>query len=295
LTKHVTREQLIHAYEEGGSFDRAAFLLDINRKTYGKLWRDLVGASPPRSAKTDRRRRKRLEDGEVHKAGFISDPHYGSRYHADEELLDFIKLLKRRGVTSLVCAGDLSDGLNMHEGMEQEQFLHKPKDIVNYIVDNYPSGFKTNAFITGNHDQSLQRSGCLDIGLVIEEKRTDMRYLGHDMGTIVLEGGLEVVLYHGSNGCSDTRSKRTQEFAFKIACDRRGKVPHVVATGHCHMENWTPKYMNMSLLSLGCFQYQTPHLAQKLLAPDISGSILTYQVINGKLINPALESIQYEC
>jgi predicted phosphodiesterase len=295
LRKQFTKEQLIKAYEEGGSFDRAAYILEINRKTFGKLWRDLIGAAPPRSAKTDRRRRKRLEDGEVHKAAFISDLHYGSRYHAEDEFHDFIKLIRRRGVDTLLCAGDLSDGLNMHEGMEHEQYLHKPKDIVNYIVDNYPKGFERNVFITGNHDISLQRSGCVDLGLAVAERRPDLTYLGHDMGELLAPGGLEVVLFHGSSGCSDIRSKRAQDLAFKIAVERRGKVPNVLATGHCHMENWTPQYMNMSIMSLGCFQRQTPHLATKMLKPDVSGAVLTYQVIGGKLINPTLESIQYDC
>jgi predicted phosphodiesterase len=276
LRKHFTKEQLIQAYEEGGSFDRAAFILDINRKTFGKLWRDLIGAAPPRSAKTDRRRRKRLEDGEVHKVAFISDLHYGSRYHAEDEFHDFIKLLKRRGVDALLCCGDLSDGLNMHEGMASEQYLHKPRDVVNYIVDNYPKGFKLNAFITGNHDQSLLRSGCVDLGLAVSEKREDLQYLGYDLGEIMIPGGLEVVLFHGASGCSDIRSKRAQEVAFRLAVDKRGQTPHVMATGHCHMENWIPKYMGMSVLSLGCFQYQTPHLATKMLQPDISGAILQY-------------------
>lgn len=259
------------------------------------MWRDLIGAAPPRSAKTDRRRKKRLEDGEVHKAAFISDMHFGSRYHAEDEFHDFIKLLKRRGVDTLLCGGDLSDGLNMHEGMEHEQFLHKPKDILNYVCDNYPKGFKNNYFITGNHDQSLQRSGCLDLGLAVEERRPDLTYVGHDLGVVTLPGGLEVFLFHGANGCSDVRSKRSQDLAFRYACEKHGKVSHVMAIGHCHMENWIPRYMGMSILSLGCFQYQTPHLAQKMLRPDISGAVLTYQVINGRLINPALESIQYDC
>ena len=221
--------------------------------------------------------------------------HFGSRYHAEDEFHDFIKVIKRREVDTLICCGDLSDGLNMHEGMEFEQFLHKPRDILNYISDNYPKGFKNNIYITGNHDQSLQRSGCMDLGSAIADRRPDLTYLGYDLGEITLPGGLELILFHGASGCSDVRSKRAQDLAFRYACEKRGKVPHVMATGHCHMENWIPRYMGMSILSLGCFQYQTPHLAQKMLRPDISGSVLTYQVISGRLINPALESIQYDC
>ena len=219
----------------------------------------------------------------------------GSRYFAEEEFNDFIKLVRRRSIDTLLCCGDLSDGLNMHEGMDHEQYLHKPKDIVNYIVDNYPDKFKNNIFITGNHDQSLLRSGCVDIGLAVTGRRPDLTFLGHDLGEVTLSGGLEVVLYHGASGCSDVRSKRAQDLAFRFAVEKHGVNPHVLATGHCHMENWIPRYMGMSILSLGCFQYQTPHLAQKLLKPDVSGSVLTYQVINGRLVNPSVESVQYDC
>lgn len=219
----------------------------------------------------------------------------GSRYHAADEFHDFIQLIKRRGVETILCCGDLSDGLNMHEGMEHEQFLHKPKDILNYLVDNYPDNFKTNVFITGNHDMSLLRSGCLNLGEALVEKRSDLYFVGQDCGMVTVDGGLRVFLYHGSSGCGDMRSKRAQDIALKLAIDKHGDSAHVLATGHCHMENWVPRYMGMSLLSLGCFQYQTPHLAQKLLRPDVSGAILSYQLINDRLINPSLEMIQYAC
>lgn len=280
------------AYDAEGSFDRAAYLLGMNRKTFSKLWRDLIGAAPPRAP--HRAKRGHLEDTDVHTVAFMSDLHFGSRYQCMDELKDFVKLAKRRGVDTLVCLGDLSDGLSMHEGMAEEQFLHKPKDILNYIVDNYPRGFTNSYFITGNHDFSLQKAGCMNIGQEVAERRDDLFFLGHDTGLVTLEGGLEVYLHHGTGGCAELRSKRQQDIAVKFACARKGDVPHAMVTGHCHTENVIPQYMGMLSLSLGCFQRQTPYLAGRLLSPDVSGMILSYQVINDRLTNPALEFIRYD-
>jgi len=279
------------AYDSEGTFDGAAYVLGMNRKTFSKLWRDLIGASPPRSC--SRPKKKPIADEGLHKVAFISDLHFGSRYQCLDELNDFIRVAKRRDVNALVCLGDLSDGLKMHQDMEHEQFLHKPKDILNYIVDNYPKGFDTNVFITGNHDFSLQKAGCMNLGQAVAEERDDLVFLGHDTGLVTLGGGLEVYLHHGTGGCAEVRSKRQQDIAVKFACLRKGDVPHAMVTGHCHTENVIPQYMGMLSLSLGCFQRQTPYLESRLLAPDISGMILTYQVIDDRLTNPALEFIRY--
>lgn len=289
-----TRQDLISAYDVGGSVDKAAYLVGISPKLFGKLWNDLVGITPPRSAKKTRPRKNRLEDEEIHKIAFISDLHFGSKYQCLDELNDFIRTTKRREVKTLVCLGDLSDGLGMHDDMAAEQFLHKPKDIVSYIVDNYPGGFDTNVFITGNHDFSLQKHGCVDIGQAVAEERDDLVYLGHDCGMVTLGGGLELYAYHGTNGCADVRSKRTQDLAMKLAFSRSGVVPHVMATGHCHTEHVIPSFLGMLVMGLGCFQRQTPYLETRGLYPDISGMILSYQVINSKLTNPSIEFIRYD-
>lgn len=289
-----TRQDLISAYDVGGSFEQAAYLVGVTPKLFNKMWNDLVGIQAPRSAKKTKHRKNKLEDEQIHKIAFISDLHFGSKYQCLDELNDFIRTAKKREVTTLVCLGDLSDGLGMHEDMAAEQFLHKPKEIRDYIVENYPSGFDTNVFITGNHDFSLQKHGCMDIGQAVAEERDDLVYLGHDCGSVTLGGGLELYAYHGTNGCADVRSKRTQDLAMKLAFNKNGVVPHMMATGHCHTEHVLPQYLGMMILGLGCFQRQTPYLETRGLYPDISGMILSYQIINSKLTNPAVEFIRYD-
>ena len=289
-----TRQDLIAAYDVGGSFDQAAYLIGVTPKLFNKMWNDLVGISPPRSAKKTQRRKNKLEDEEVHKVAFISDLHFGSKYQCLDELHDFIRTAKKRDVSTLVCLGDLSDGLGMHDDMAKEQFLEKPKQILDYICDNYPGGFDTNVFITGNHDFSLQKHGCMDLGQAVAEERDDLVYLGHDSGWVTLGGGLELYAYHGTNGCADIRSKRTQDLAMKLAYARKQIVPHVMVTGHCHTESIIPNYLGMMVIGMGCFQRQTPYLETRGLMPDVSGMILSYQIINSKLTNPSIEFIRYE-
>lgn len=288
-----TRKDLVAAYDHEGDFDKAAYLMGMSTRQFGKLWRDLVGAAPPRSADLKPKKRKRIGDELVHKVAFISDLHFGSRYQCLEELHDFCKVAKKRGVKTLVCVGDISDGLKMHNGMEEEQFLHKPKDILNYLVDNYPKGFDKNLFITGNHDFSLQKHGCVNIGESLAEERQDLIYIGHDSGYVTIDGDLSIYLHHGVGGCAEERTKRQQDMALKLVSVCKRDLPHMLVTGHCHAESLLPRYMGMFCLSLGCFQRQTPYLKERGLYPDVSGMIMTYQVIQGRLINPSMDFIGY--
>lgn len=289
---HITRKDLLKAYDEGGSFDRASYLLGINRKTYSKLWAKLIGAVPPRP--TDKTRRpKRLTDDSKYRIAIMSDPHIGSKFFADEELSDFIKQCKRFGVDTLVCAGDVTDGYHMHPGMEFEQDARGVDDFLQMVKEYYPKGFKENYFITGNHDDSFRKNCALNIGPQIELVRPDLTYLGRDAADLELETGLKLHLYHGGGACGASRSQRLQKYAVNLA-QMPSQMPHIVIGGHCHMLSVTPNYMKAVLISCPGFQHMTPYLQGKGLTPDIGGIILSYEMKNGKLVNPGTEFILYE-
>jgi predicted phosphodiesterase len=289
----LTRQDLIAAYDAEGSFDGAAYALGINRKTFSKMWREKIGAPPPKST-TRTKKVKVPENSDTYSIALISDMHFGSKYTALEELSDFCRTVRKRGIKTILCAGDLSDGLRMHPEMEKDQHLHNPKQIAKYICDNYPSGFENNYFITGNHDSSLLKNGCLHLGEFVAQERDDLMYLGQDFGMVTVDGGMRIALYHGTGGCAEVRSKRTQDLVMKMVCDKKKNVPHVLATGHCHIENVIPQYMGMMAISLGSFQRQTPYLASRMLMPDLSGLILSYQMVGDKMMNPVFEFIRYE-
>jgi hypothetical protein len=287
-----TRQDLICAYDAEGSFDGAAYALGINRKTFSKLWREKIGAIPPKVGRP--KAAKTPVDEDVFKVAFISDMHFGSKYTATDALDDFCRTARKKGVKTLICAGDLSDGIKMHPDMEADQHLHSPKQIVKYVIEHYPSGFESNYFITGNHDQSLMKNGCVNIGEEVAAERDDLMYVGQDSGMVTVDGGLKVALYHGTGGCAEVRSKRTQDLVSKIIKQGKKYVPHVLATGHCHIENVIPNYMGIMTISLGSFQRQTPYLASRNLVPDLSGLILGYKMEKGKMIEPTLEFIRYD-
>ena len=288
----LNRQDLIAAYDAEGSFDGAAYALGINRKTFSKMWREKIGSPPPKSIHA--KKVKIPENSEDYKIAFISDMHFGSKYTAIDELSDFCRTARKKGVKTLICCGDLSDGLRMHPEMEKDQHLHNPKQIIKYIVENYPSGFDTNVFITGNHDQSLLKNGCINLGEIVATERDDLMYLGQDSGMVTVDGGLRVSLYHGTGGCAEVRSKRSQDLVSKLVCGKVKNLPHVLATGHCHIENLIPSYMGMMTISLGSFQRQTPYLASRGLVPDLSGLIMSYQMVEGTLVNPSVEFIRYD-
>lgn len=282
------------AYDKEGTVDKAAYSMGISSRQFGKLWKELVGIGMPKKPAKSKKKAKLLQDSDAtYKVAFISDLHLGSNYQCLDELEDFCNRIRRQGVETLVCLGDLSDGLKMHADMDDEQFLHKAPEILDYIADNYPRGFKTNVFITGNHDRSLEKHGCLKLGEALVERREDLIFAGHDAGYITIDGGLRVYLHHGTGGCSVERSKRLQGLADQLVETSAENLPHVLALGHCHNESVIPTFKGMMCISMGCFQEQTPYLRKRGLHPDISGIVLSYKIVKGYLENPTIEFMDY--
>jgi predicted phosphodiesterase len=282
-----TAEDLINAYDAEGSIDAAAIKLRINRKTFTKFWKELIGEIPPK-----KKCRDKVKDGFV-KVALISDLHIGSKYEADKELADFIKYCRKQGIQHIVCAGDITDGFKMHEGMEYEQYLHSSDDYIDAVKDKYPKGFNHSYFIAGNHDESFRKKAGLDIGRRIAMERRDITYLGAGAGSVILPGNLHMAVYHGSGMCGLNRSLRLQKYALSLA-QSPAQFPEAIIGGHCHQLNVTPNYMHTMLISLPGFQHPTPYLISKGLYPDVGGIIFTYEVQRGIPQRLNTEFILYE-
>ncbi len=218
-------------------------------------------------------------EGDKYAIGVISDLHFGSNNQQLTMLNNFVKICKDRDIRTLLCAGDISDGLKMRTGHENTIFLHSLDEMEMYIMEHYPEGFENNYFITGNHDTSLgEKRDGYDLGWNLIKDRTDLKYIPQmeqSTNTFKVDGGIVVKLYHGTGGCAKYRTTRTMEKADIF--NSKGPFDLFLA-GHCHTCSMIPSYKGMSIYGLPSFQATTTYLDNKGMISECGGLILNYQV-----------------
>ena len=222
-----------------------------------------------------------LFDGKTYKIGLVADNHFGSQYQQITHLHAFYKLCEREGITTILHAGDITDGQRVYRGQEFELFLHGADAQIDYTVKNYPhiKGIKT-LFIGGNHDENHWSLAGIDVCRQIADRREDMEYLGMH-GAYVHIDGISIYIHHPSGGVAYARSYKMQKMIEQFAPEQK---PHILIQGHLHVQSFLPSYRNVVGIMMPCFQAQTPYLKRKGLNPEIGGVILEFQV--DETINP---------
>lgn len=174
----------------------------------------------------------------------------------------------------------------MYRGNLNEIHTYGADRQIAYFVENYPK-LKDGItyFIGGNHDLSYFNDNGVDIGLLIEEARDDMSYLGQYEANIEFNR-VRFRLIHADGGGAYALSYKGQKFAEQISS---GKKPDVLLFGHYHTSFYF-WYRNMHIFNCGTFQGQTPYLARKGLNPAIGGWICKAKLGKGRDRIIALES-----
>lgn len=205
----------------------------------------------------------------------ISDSHIGSKYQQIGLLNSFYDICNREEISDVFCAGDISEGIKMRPGHEQECFLHGADDIEDYIIQNFPrrEGITTQ-FITGNHDHSIIKLSGHDIGKKIEQERDDMIYLGMSNAKVYLTPNCIMELNHPLDGAAYALSYSIQKLADSLS---GGEKPNILINGHHHKALYL-FYRNIHMLEAGCFQAQTPFMKGKRISAHVGGYIVTVHV-----------------
>lgn len=215
-------------------------------------------------------------DGEWVTVGILSDTHLGSKHQQLTYLHEFYKLCADEGCKIMLHAGDISQGIKMFRGWEQEAFLHDYDSQADYICEKYPKipGVKTYV-ILGNHDESFLKNGGGNICRYIANQRDDIVHIGDYGAYVDLPGGLRTYLHHGAGGCAYARSYKLQK---QIENFSPGKKPKLMVSGHYHIAVVLPDYRNTYAMHPGCFQGQGLFLRRLGLSPDVGGFIVRYKV-----------------
>ena len=212
--------------------------------------------------------------------GLIGDTQIGSLYQRLDALKAFYTRCADEGITDILHAGDVIDGWRVYRGQEFE--LHPNgrswPEQRKMFAESVPEidGMRT-IFITGNHDNSFKKLIGMVVGDELMLARPDWKFIGQDIGVVDLraESGqkFSVQLFHPGGGINQyALSYRPQRIIEAIP---GGQKPNLIALGHYHKAFFMPDYRNIAAISVGCFQSQTPFMAQQSIAAQVGGWIVT--------------------
>ena len=217
-------------------------------------------------------------DNEI-KFGVIADTHIGSLYQRTDALRAYYAHCEREGVVDVLHVGDVLAGYKVYKGQEFELFPNarswpEQRDMFADLAPRI-KGISTH-FISGNHDASFKKLIGLVAGPDLERARPDWHFVGQDVGTVTLKakGGFSfrVMMVHPGGGTAYAISYRLQKMIESLS---GGQKPDMVAEGHFHKSMALPAYRNVYGIESGCFESQTPFMAQHSLAAHIGGWLVT--------------------
>ena len=211
-----------------------------------------------------------------YKFGAIGDTHLCSHYACIEHLHLFYDLCESEGVHEVFLAGNYIDGEARFN--KQDIHVHGFDNQIAYFVREFPrrNGIKTH-FIDGDDHEGwyYQREGIM-VGAKVQRAaedagRDDLIFDGYMSHTYELGGDtpLKMHMVHAGGGSSYAVSYQPQKMVESFS---GGEKPHILLIGHYHKAIYFQD-RNVQVVSVGCFERQTPFMRKKRLAAHIGGFI----------------------
>lgn len=210
-----------------------------------------------------------------------SDIHIGNKHHLKDELEDFVERAYARGVRTVLCPGDLLDGVYRHSVWEQSHrgFDEQVREAARSLPKRPGMSWH---FILGNHDQTFEDSCGLDVGRAIadtfrSEGRTDWTYHGSRGAYLRLaspgERGIVVEMWHPAKGGAYALSYKMQNHIRDYAV---GAKPDCLLVGHWHQQCY---FVSRGVHAMSCGTWQGGRSAYGRSlggSPSIGGWVVEY-------------------
>ena len=161
----------------------------------------------------------------------LSDPHYASVFDRVDVMEWIYDECERRGIDSIFCAGDLTDGYYpLRPNHQKNQKVNGYDAVLEYVLNVHPYSRYIKFFtIAGNHDKAFKKSDNKNICEEIAKKRSDIVYLGEDSADVQI-GKLLLHIYHGYGRSKKSLLERIQDYYQKLS----ENVPDILQMGHIH-------------------------------------------------------------
>jgi predicted phosphodiesterase len=199
--------------------------------------------------------------GEEIRFGFFTDPHMGSIYYHEKFLDSFIERCEEGGANFVVCAGDLTHGMdptkyNLLYELTEIGYAAQKDYAINQLR-KIPFPVYT---IDGNHDRWFERMGARIVEDVCKEV-PGAKFLGRDEGDIEI-AGITIKVWHGEDGSSYATSYRIQKLIESLT---GGEKPNVLLCGHTHKQGYFFE-RNIHAVTGGALSTQSRWMRSKRLA-----------------------------
>jgi predicted phosphodiesterase len=182
---------------------------------------------------------------------------------------------KKAKVDFVVHAGDVTEGMSNRPGHIYELSALGYDQQKALAIDMFKQWTDTDIYaIDGNHDRWFLKSNGAKIVKDVDEAIPNFHFIGHDEGSISLNGKATLWLWHGEDGNSYALSYRLQKILESLT---GGEKPNAMIAGHTH------KYVDIFerhvfCTSVGCMQSQTPWMRSKRIAAHPGFAIIDYWV-----------------
>lgn len=220
----------------------------------------------------------------------ISDIHYGSKWD-NPKLVDYAyEIAEKENCHFVINSGDIFEG-DFHNKRPEHIYEVKCLGIeqLEYVAEKYPKSDIPTYFITGNHCATFIKTCGADIGKMLQDKRPDLTYIGHDLGDIKINK-LLIRLRHGNGGNAYAKGYKLQKYCETLPIN---DLPNMIFQGHFHYSAYF-KNRDIHCFNVPSLQSYTPY-AKSLGLPQELG--FWYIVCNidkkGELVSIVPELYQF--
>jgi predicted phosphodiesterase len=220
----------------------------------------------------------------------ISDIHYASKWDNPNLVEYAYEIAEKENCNFVTNSGDIFEG-DFHQ--KRPEHLYQVKKIgieqLDYVAKVYPKSDIPTYFITGNHCGTFIKTCGANIGKMLEDKRPDLTYMGHDLADIKV-GKLKIRLRHGIGGNAYAKGYKLQKYCETLPLN---DIPDIILQGHYHYSAYF-KNRDIHCFNVPSLQSYTP-FAKSLGLPQEIG--FWYIVCNldskGNLVSITPELYQF--
>ena len=231
-----------------------------------------------------------IKNGEV-KFLSLSDIHYASKWD-NPHLVDYAyELAEKENVDFVVNSGDIFEG-DFHNARPNHIYEVKAHGMeqLDYVVDKYPKSHIPTYYITGNHEATFIKTCGADMGKMLEQRRSDLTYLGHDLGDIKLDKTF-IRLRHGSGGNAYAKGYKLQKYCETLPTN---DMPNIILQGHFHYSAYF-KNRDIHCFNVPSLQGYTPYAKSLGLPQEMGFWLITCNLDSkGNIVSIIPELYQFE-
>ena len=185
----------------------------------------------------------------------LSDIHYGSKWDNPYLVEYAYELAEKDNCQFITNSGDIFEG-DFHGRRPEHIYQVKALGLeqLDYVVDKYPKSDIPTYYITGNHCATFVKTCGADIGKMLEQRRPDLKYLGHDIGDLEV-GKTKIRLRHGSGGNAYAKGYKLQKYCETLPTN---DMPNIILQGHFHYSAYF-KNRDIHCFNVPSLQSYTPY------------------------------------